>query len=273
MAFGTDFNSATLIDMSTVISGELQSGDADHYFRVAPKANTDYIYVHIPDRQESVYLYDSTETLITSTSSSQSNPQLIVDATQTEYFIRVSMGSAGPYTMYVFASVNGVFDGYNEVVGGTHEVNTGVVASKPSYMGTLGDKTAPITSDKVRSSESTRIVIDTVFKAPKNYFNLTMVNLSQARRFVEPIKTDFSKVYRIEGTVKREGVAVSVLMRLYDRKTGLLICETQSDPAGNYVFQTRLHKDSKYYVIAFDDMENPDLQAVVHDALIPIKKN
>lgn len=77
--------------------------------------------------------------------------------------------------------------------------------------------------------------------------------------------------YSVKGTVKREGVAVeNGLLRLYDRASGELIDQTYSDGAGNYSFAARIDPNFKYYVIAFDDVEAPILQAVIHDFLDPI---
>lgn len=77
--------------------------------------------------------------------------------------------------------------------------------------------------------------------------------------------------YSINGTVKREGVAVqNGLLRLYDRASGELIEQTYSDTNGNYSFSARVDPDFKYYIVAFDDVENPILQAVIHDFLDPI---
>ena len=77
--------------------------------------------------------------------------------------------------------------------------------------------------------------------------------------------------FKIAGTVKKQGLALgNKLMRLYDRKSGQLLGETTSNINGQYSFLTLLRGSDKYYVIAFDDMDNPEVQAVIHDALVPI---
>lgn len=270
MAYGTDFDSATLINMSNVITGDLQTGDPDHYFRVVPKANTDYIYAYIPDRREKLYLYDSTRTLISSTTT-QGNAVTAIPVDQQEYFIRVGVQTAGTYTMYVFASVDGVIDGYTSIVGETQQGDTSERVYTITPWLTVGEKNKPITTDDQSSIDTYEIEFGKQFKPTHDYFNIIIPTI-QARAYNSPVVSQNNVHYRIKGTVKREGSAAGgKTLRLYDRDSGVLIGETQSEQTGKYQFDTQLKKDSKYYVIAFDDMNAPDMQAVIHDALVPIE--
>lgn len=57
------------------------------------------------------------------------------------------------------------------------------------------------------------------------------------------------------------------VVRLYHKATGRLLDETTSNELGEYTFKHNINDRHKYYVIAFDDMDNPVYQALALDDL------
>lgn len=72
--------------------------------------------------------------------------------------------------------------------------------------------------------------------------------------------------YTVYGIIRIDGVrAPNKTLRLYDRKSGELISETVSDANGDWSFAAKVDESKDYYVIAFDDMNMPLLQAIISD--------
>lgn len=267
---GSDFATAELIGLSSKTQDELNATVTDHYYKVQPPANTDWLYLWTPDRRENLYLYDSSQALITSTTDSQTTALNTLNPTaSSDYYIRVNRYSDGPYSLIVLASVDGVVINYSNVGGITE--NKDERGFKYQQWATEIDRLAPVTADNVHVTDPERVNYTSDVPPKFNFFGLKTVVLGSHQTFHQPIKSPNVKHYNIEGNVQRKGSAIpNALLRLYDRKTGLLIGETRSNGVGEYRFDTRLNADDKYYVIAFDDMEAPELQAVILDYLIPI---
>lgn len=60
---------------------------------------------------------------------------------------------------------------------------------------------------------------------------------------------------------------VNKTVRLYFKPTGELMGETISNALGEYSFNINIVDKYKYYIIAFDDMDNPVYQALALDDL------
>lgn len=74
--------------------------------------------------------------------------------------------------------------------------------------------------------------------------------------------------FRIHGSVTELGVVGRYQVRLYDRKTGILIRQIWSSSAGDYSCDYIAYKANGYFVIAFDHGDNP-LNAAIADLVTP----
>ena len=78
--------------------------------------------------------------------------------------------------------------------------------------------------------------------------------------------------YHVKGRVTYDGEnQQDILLRLYDRATGVLMGETISEFDGTYEFTTKVLGTDKYYVVAFDKTSIPVLNAKIKDYLDPIE--
>lgn len=78
----------------------------------------------------------------------------------------------------------------------------------------------------------------------------------------------FGGGYRIVGTVTELGVPGAYRVRLYDRRTALLVREAWSDSNGNYAFNFIAYRDKGYFAVAHDNDGNP-LNAAIADLITP----
>lgn len=78
----------------------------------------------------------------------------------------------------------------------------------------------------------------------------------------------FGGNFRIHGSVTELGVVGRYQVRLYDRKTGILIRKIWSSSAGDYSCDCIDYKANGYFVIAFDHGDNP-LNAAIADLVTP----
>ena len=75
-------------------------------------------------------------------------------------------------------------------------------------------------------------------------------------------------VSRIVGTVTELGVPGAYRVRLYDRRTALLVREAWSDSNGNYAFNFIAYREDGYFAVAHDNDGNP-LNAAIADLITP----
>jgi hypothetical protein len=75
-------------------------------------------------------------------------------------------------------------------------------------------------------------------------------------------------VSRIVGTVTELGVPGAYRVRLYDRRTALLVREAWSDSSGNYAFNFIAYREDGYFAVAHDNDGNP-LNAAIADLITP----
>lgn len=281
---GTDFASAELIDSAENINEFLAGSSGEHYYRFVVSNASNSIHI-VGDSWDDtlnnceIEVYDGSEVLIESSNNSGyggSSGHTLENL------------STGTYYIVVFGSTTSSDLHYNMTF----------------WMIENGVQPSPLHTDD-EYIDQLRIVNDQVWDAEGevNYFNA--IELSDnivpgydldtphtefdyevhgdfVRDFQNPIIYDFKRnnvifgnqnlaQHTIKGTVKREGVAVqNGLLRLYDRTSGELIESTRSDTNGAYEFRSVLDPNLKYYVVAFDDVGNPILQAVIHDFLDPI---
>lgn len=73
----------------------------------------------------------------------------------------------------------------------------------------------------------------------------------------------------LSSVTKDSNPAVGKLIRLYDRATGEQISYTYTDANGEYSFPNIMFTDEKYFIVAFDDVTAPALEAKIHDFLTP----
>lgn len=72
----------------------------------------------------------------------------------------------------------------------------------------------------------------------------------------------------IQGTVTELGVPGSYRVRLYDRKTGVLVREQWSATNGAYAFPDLASTANGYYAVAFDNPGSP-FNAAIADLITP----
>lgn len=80
--------------------------------------------------------------------------------------------------------------------------------------------------------------------------------------------TRYGGNYRIVGTVTELGVPGAYRVRLYERRTGLLVREAWSDGNGNYEFSFIAYLDANYFAVAHDNNGDP-LNAAIADLITP----
>ena len=86
-----------------------------------------------------------------------------------------------------------------------------------------------------------------------------------------PLKYSWKNIYQggagtIQGTVTIENIPGARQVRLFDKRSGLLIAETWSTPTGHYEFNN-VAADREYFVVAHDRLRV--YNAVVQDMLTP----
>jgi hypothetical protein len=76
--------------------------------------------------------------------------------------------------------------------------------------------------------------------------------------------------YQITGTVTEDETGVQRVVRVYRRDNGALVRDLVSEPDGTFDIRWRELDDSdEYFVIAFDDDNLPNLEAIARDRLTP----
>lgn len=109
------------------------------------------------------------------------------------------------------------------------------------------------------------------FKIDQSYllYPNRMYNFSKPRTTEFHMSPYDQDVNIIEGIINFNGVAIGdKVVRLYNKKSGIMMDETISNELGEYKFNALLTTD-KYYIIAFDDLLNPIYQAMALDSLTP----
>ena len=89
--------------------------------------------------------------------------------------------------------------------------------------------------------------------------------------FIATLKTQAFELggnYRITGLVTELGVPGPYRIRLYDRQTGRLHSEHWSASDGSYTINNLKYVSQGYYIIAFDEGDNP-LNAAIADYVTP----
>lgn len=291
MAFyGNDFASATLINSTEqILDGEMVAANTADFFRfvVTDATNRFTLKYRNIDGNSNTYtrLYDSTETQIDDYSNSSDAWEYTyiasLDLAPGTYYIELFRASGGDsnYELDFWLSEGGDITTLHTTVTGLEELSGQPVpidaigethiewdVSAIPYIGT--DPTKILDS---YSSGDWYYSNPENFVIPPNFRSPSIVMMGHRLGVSTPFIQGDAQRYKIHGTVKAEGVALAdKMLRLYDRKTGQLMGETRSNALGQYTFPNPLWVDFKYYVIAFDDVDNPVLQAVIHDALIPI---
>lgn len=291
MAFyGNDFASATLINNTEqILDGEMVAANTADFFRFVVTNATNRITVSYSNKTGSANtfsrLYDSTETQIDNYNNNGDQWDYtytnIIDLAPGTYYLEMYRHSGGDseYELNFWLSEGGGINVLHTTVASVEQFSapdikvdaigethiTWDVSTIP-YIGVDVTKIFDVySSGKYYLSNPENFVI------PPNFRNPSIIMMGHRLGVKTPFVQGDGQRYKIHGTVKAEGVSlVDKLLRLYDRTTGQLIGETRSDALGVYTFPNPLWQSSKYYVIAFDDMDAPDLQAVIHDALIPI---
>lgn len=70
----------------------------------------------------------------------------------------------------------------------------------------------------------------------------------------------------VKGQTKKLGSPYQALVRVYEKKTGLLIDQKATDLSGNYFFRG-LVIGTPYFLTAFD--KNQEFNAVIQDNVVP----
>lgn len=290
MAFyGNDFASATLLNNAQqILDGEMVAANTADFFRFAVTHPTNSIYIkylNVTGNSNTwSRLYDSTEIQIDNYDNNGNSYEYTYhnNLAPGTYYLELFRNSGGDsdYELTFQLIENGQLPVFHTSM---HPVDT-ITDSSPLSVNAPADTivdhdsvntawqiTDPTTHLNVHRLEEVHENNFNGFTIPAEYRKPKMIMMGHRQGVSTPLVQGNGQRYKIHGTVKAEGVAlVNKLLRLYDRTTGQLIGETRSDALGVYTFPNPLWQSSKYYVIAFDDMDNPDLQAVIHDALIPI---
>lgn len=90
-------------------------------------------------------------------------------------------------------------------------------------------------------------------------------------RVSQPLKASWKNIYQggagtVQGTVTIENIPGARQVRLFDKRSGLLIAETWSTPTGHYEFNN-VAADREYFAVAHDHLRV--YNAVVQDMLTP----
>jgi hypothetical protein len=75
--------------------------------------------------------------------------------------------------------------------------------------------------------------------------------------------------YQIVGTTSRLGVPGGYKVRLFDRRSGLLLREVFSSPSGEYLFDRLAYSKNGYFTVAIDHSGSP-VNAAISDLLTPV---
>ena len=276
--YGDSFATATLMDNAVSIEdGELSTGE-DAYFRIplTHASNRTIITLDVITASVGLTVYDLNEVQLDTYYNGNDVVMIIEDAPVGDLFLMAhSYGGSSPGQFGIVAvSFNNGVGPPTPIVTTMKEINV------PSQAVPYGTHTATIDSDIALVNEAS---------GQGSWANGTHSQqdpgvhdrgtLSPTRGIIKVYENTLPHVsgdyggqqYHLAGTVKNEGVNYADrVLRLYDRDSGKLIGETKSDNLGQWEFPQGLFENSKYYVIAFDDMNAPVLQAVIHDALIPI---
>ncbi len=288
MAFyGNDFLTATLLNNYQYITdGEIVVGSNDHdFFRFVVSNATNRIIVsgNQGNHNTTFRLYDSTETEIDSHTNNDDSYfyNLPFDLAPGTYYLEYNPDNtfSEPYTLQFILNENDTFPPLtqpmieplyrgesdltwlHDTIFDSNVVTIHYAPSLPPY-------------NNVVTSQFPSL-IDLGYTIPDAFYDTKIIMVGKRLGTSVPLKrkSDISPRYVIKGKVQENGVDLpNKTVRLYDRDGGELIGETITDALGNYRFPNPLWQDSKYYVIAFDDLSNPILQAVIHDALIPFEE-
>lgn len=287
MAFyGNDFASATLLNnYQSITDGEIVVGSNDHdFFRFTVSSATNRIFMHgrQGNHNTTLRLYDSTETEIDSNVENgdyfiYTFPENLPTGT---YYIEYNPDNtfSEPYSFDFFLTENGNYpsitnqmidiDSYSEADETfAHDVDVDLDLTRIFL--------APVLPPYNQQFKTFNITMHNIgFTIPAEFYNQKIIMMGNRIGASVPVKIASSALtedrYVLAGKVQENGVDLpGKTVRLYDRATGELLGETITDALGNYRFGNPLWQDSKYYVIAFDDLNAPILQAVIHDALIP----
>lgn len=274
---GSDFASAELID-AWDRRMEFVAASNSHYYRFSISNSTNLISIYGFPLETSVgndfriEVYDGSEVIYSAADTSH----LLKDVPTGTYYIRVvEVGSPQDldYFLETYIVENGVYP---------PNLHTDIIEFETADGNAQGENYVTMKSVEFYSEPALspgydpflnkEYVADSAaatknFTAYKNRNPIIINGINNNKIFGNQAIPQYS----ISGTVKREGVAVqNGLIRLYDRASGELIEQTYSDATGNYSFAARIDPDFKYYIVAFDDVDNPILQAVIHDFLDPI---
>jgi hypothetical protein len=111
------------------------------------------------------------------------------------------------------------------------------------------------------------------FSVPTETFpNPSPLGDISGRIMVGTLRTDleFGGGYKIMGITQRLGVPCKKLVRLYDRKSGVLVKELWSNNNGTFVFDYLKYQVESYVVIEFDDVDqNPWIDPACADRVTP----
>ncbi len=288
MAFyGNDFLSATLLnDYQYITDGEIVVGSNDHdFFRfvVGNATNRVFISGYQGNHNTTIRIYDSSETQIDfkTVNDDYFFFNLAEDLAPGTYYIEYNPYNtfSEPYSLQFILTQNGSFPALDKTMidplyrgesdlTWLHDtiVDTDVITLH--YAPALPPYNNVVTSQFPS-------VIDLGFTIPAAFYDTKIIMVGKRLGTSVPLKrlSDTSPRYVIKGKVQENGIDLpGKTVRLYDRDGGELIGETITDALGNYRFPNPLWQDQKYYVIAFDALSNPILQAVIHDALIPFEE-
>lgn len=281
---GSSFATAELLDAWEDRNEFLPGSTGEHYYRFTISNATNNVQITGLALDDSVSpgceieIYDGTESLIENVNDNgggqNSSHRLENLATGTYYIVVFDAGGTQDlsYNLVIYLIENGVHPTLlhtddSEV---DWDIDEFYVLSTAMYEFDNMDYNEPLSAFYQTGENETEWGIESHNKnipAYKTRNPLVINGVNNNRIFGNQLKAQYS----INGTVKREGVAVqNGLLRLYDRDSGELIDSTYSDASGNYSFAARVDPDFKYYIVAFDDIDAPILQAVIHDFLDPI---
>ncbi len=285
MAFyGNDFASATLLNNYQYITdGEIVVGSNDHdFFRFTVSNATNRIFVSgfQGNHNTTFRLYDSTETEIDSHTNNDDAffYNLPEDLPTGTYYLEYNPDNtfSEPYSLQFILTENGNFPTISNTMVAVNSAIEQDIHWLHDTIVELNDNTIhyapslPPYNQIIAGQQS--FLIDTGFVVPPRFTESKIIMVGNRIGASIPLRrqSDATPRYAIAGKVQEDGIDLpGKTVRLYDRTSGELIGETITDALGNYRFPNPLWQDSKYYVIAFDDLNSPILQAVIHDALIP----
>lgn len=284
--YGDDFATATTVSFPTSLVGEMRADNNVDFIRIVPTPGADFISIdYFGVNYYRLQIFDSSQTQLYNEPGGFETYN-IFPPFDSEYFIKITPYNAtnfGYYYINIFEftdnSGDPLFDSIEDRTESQLDdffLGIDILANgnfKEKYETPyMFNSYSPANSFDVSETPIHHQIEFTYppgFNKPKVIINNTRSH-EATNRFIVPVGVTR---YVVEGKVTVLGAAAPERMvRLYDRQSGELIDQTKTDTNGNYKFTTYVSGDHKYYVIAFDDMDAPELQAVVHDALIPIEK-